>query len=234
MRRVRVGSLLFALGAVVFPAASSCMSSAAGSPGSGGNSGGAGGVGGNGGSGRRCSADLSAPGGQNIIPSRSCPRRDAWIGAAPPKSGPPSSPTRSTARCGRTTPTSGAAWLPPGKKIHVQDCAADASRRVTQGPADTGKWVMPVGTVMVKSFASTARLVETRLFVAPRWTDLGGLQLSMERGADRSHARSRRGHGTSTFNTGAQTVAWHYPNRFDCNGCHTPTAGGHSARRHGR
>ena len=28
-----------------------------------------------------------------------------------------------------------------------------------------------------------------------------------------------------TFNTGAQTVPWHYPSRFNCTKCHTPTAG---------
>ena len=54
--------------------------------------------------------------------------------------------------------------LPTGEKIHVKNCATTPAE-CTQGAADDGKWVLPVGTVMVKSFLFDGKLVETRLFV---------------------------------------------------------------------
>ena len=73
--------------------------------------------------------------------------------------------------------------LPPGGKIHVVSCAVEPS--ACAGMADDGKWVFPVGTTMVKSFGFDGKLVETRLLVAlPDGTWIG-LQLPVERGADR-------------------------------------------------
>ena len=54
--------------------------------------------------------------------------------------------------------------LPTGGKIHVKNCATTPAE-CPQGAADDGKWVLPVGTVMVKSFLFDGKLVETRLFV---------------------------------------------------------------------
>ena len=123
--------------------------------------------------------------------------------------------------------------FPPGKKIHVKDCARPG--RVHQGPADTGKWVMPVGTVMVKSFGFDGKLVETRLLAHPDATDVDRLQLPVERGADRGDDRcptTRR--GRSSFHTGTRTVDWHYPSRFDCTAATRRRRAARSGRRRGR
>jgi hypothetical protein len=50
--------------------------------------------------------------------------------------------------------------LPAGKTIHVKDCVKESSL-CTQGPADTGKWVLPRGTVLVKSFMFDDKLVRS-------------------------------------------------------------------------
>ncbi|HEX3851393.1 MAG TPA: hypothetical protein VHW01_10535, partial [Polyangiaceae bacterium] len=54
--------------------------------------------------------------------------------------------------------------VPAGKTVHVLDCTLEPAL-CGQGPADTGKWLFPVGTVMVKNFSFDDKLVETRLFV---------------------------------------------------------------------
>src|SRR5450432_1287433 len=54
--------------------------------------------------------------------------------------------------------------LPPGGKIHVRDCAANASD-CPMGTQDDGRWDFPVGTVMIKIFMFDEKLVETRLFM---------------------------------------------------------------------
>ncbi len=65
--------------------------------------------------------------------------------------------------------------MPAGGKIHVKNCSATATPAelaecispmgIPQGPADTGKWVFPVGTVMIKNFMFDGKLVETRLLM---------------------------------------------------------------------
>ena len=165
----------------------------------------AGGYGGPGKSGserRRCfRADLPAPV-DKIIPPTSCPRRDASI-------------RRSQPRWAHVVPyeVNSPLWsdsankergfaIPSGKKIHVKNCAA-APAACTQGPADTGRWVMPVGTVMVKNFGFDGKLVETRLFVHPD-ANVERLQLPVERGADRGDAAARRRNGRSPGSTRAR------------------------------
>jgi uncharacterized repeat protein (TIGR03806 family) len=122
--------------------------------------------------------------------------------------------------------------IPAGKKIHVKDCAATPSE-CTQGTQDNGKWVMPVGTVMVKSFGFDGKLVETRLLVHPDAATWNGYSYSWNEAqteatvipddADPSLNNMR---AQVNFNTGMRTVTWHFPYRFDCNGCHTAEAGG--------
>jgi len=71
--------------------------------------------------------------------------------------------------------------LPTGQLIHVKDCAKNPTECCVVDPntfvgclppADDGKWVFPVGTVMVKNFMfadvsqpSGMKFVETRLFI---------------------------------------------------------------------
>src|SRR5258708_11818131 len=40
--------------------------------------------------------------------------------------------------------------VPGGKTVHIKDCLTEA-QTCTQGPADTGKWQFPVGTVLLKN-----------------------------------------------------------------------------------
>ncbi|HEY7371442.1 MAG TPA: hypothetical protein VIF57_04630 [Polyangia bacterium] len=116
--------------------------------------------------------------------------------------------------------------LPAGAKIHVKDCRAGAAecQGVAHGDADDGKWVLPVGTVMVKSFLFDGKRVETRLFVhfdAATWV---GYSYQWDE-AQTDATIVADGGAEIMFDTGARTVDWHYPARMDCMGCHTPTGG---------
>jgi hypothetical protein len=116
--------------------------------------------------------------------------------------------------------------LPAGGKIHVKDCAAnpDECRR---GPADTGKWVLPVGSVMVKSFMFDGKLVETRLLVhADAYNWYGYTYQWNEAQTEATVVPDAR--AEVMFHTGADAgvVDWHYPSRTDCGDCHTQPAGG--------
>jgi uncharacterized repeat protein (TIGR03806 family) len=112
--------------------------------------------------------------------------------------------------------------LPAGGKIHVKTCATNASECL--GMADDGKWVLPVGTVMVKSFLFDGKLVETRLFVhfdAATWV---GYSYQWDEAQTEATIVGVDG-AEVMFNTGAKTVDWHYPSRMDCMKCHTPVGG---------
>jgi uncharacterized repeat protein (TIGR03806 family) len=121
--------------------------------------------------------------------------------------------------------------LPVGGKIHVKACATTAE--CPQGSQDTGKWVMPVGTVMVKSFGFDGKLVETRLLVhadadtwngySYEWNEAQTDATVVPDDADPSLGGAR---AHASFDTGARTVAWTFPYRFDCTTCHTKSAGG--------
>ena len=105
-------------------------------------------------------------------------------------------------------------------KIHVKNCATTPAE-CPQGAADDGKWVLPVGTVMVKSFLFDGKLVETRLFVhfdAATW--VGYSYEWNEAQTDATIVADER--VEVAFNTGQRTVTWHLPSRMDCMTCHTP------------
>jgi uncharacterized repeat protein (TIGR03806 family) len=112
--------------------------------------------------------------------------------------------------------------LPIGAKIHIKNCAANASECLDV--ADDGKWVFPVGTVMVKSFLFDGKLLETRLFVhfdAANW--VGYSYQWDEAQTDATIVPDDR--VEDVFNTGQRTVSWHLPSRNDCMTCHTATGG---------
>jgi uncharacterized repeat protein (TIGR03806 family) len=122
--------------------------------------------------------------------------------------------------------------IPTGKKIHVKNCTTTPSECM-QGTQDNGKWVMPVGTVMVKNFGFDGKLIETRLLVhadantwngySYQWKEDQSEATIVPNDDDPSLCNLRL---QTNFNTGKQTVTWHFPYRFDCNGCHTAEAGG--------
>jgi uncharacterized repeat protein (TIGR03806 family) len=112
--------------------------------------------------------------------------------------------------------------LPTGARIHVKSCAANASE--CAGAADDGKWVLPVGTVMVKSFLFDGKLVETRLFVrfdASTWV---GYSYQWDE-AQTDATIVGDGGAEVMFDTGSRTIDWHVPSRMDCMTCHTATGG---------
>jgi hypothetical protein len=119
--------------------------------------------------------------------------------------------------------------LPAGGKIHVKDCTATPGE-CPQGPADDGRWVFPVGTVMIKSFMFDDKLVETRLFMhvddldpnMPHWVGYG--YEWNEAQTEATIAPDSRDMG-KTFDTGTRTVTWSYPSRADCIKCHDPLGG---------
>src|SRR5579872_986413 len=114
--------------------------------------------------------------------------------------------------------------LPPGGKIHVKNCAATPAD-CPNGAADDGKWVFPVGAVMVKTFAFDSKLVETRLLMhADDGSWIGYSYQWNEAQTDATVAPIDR--STVAFNTGQRTVTWNYPSRKDCLECHNGAGGG--------
>jgi cytochrome c551/c552 len=131
--------------------------------------------------------------------------------------------------------------MPDGGTIHVKDCEPDAGADqlaadctspmgIPNGPADTGKWVFPVGTVMIKNFMFDGKLVETRLFmhvdgataaIIQNGTDWVGYNYAWNEAQTEAtvvpNART-----SVSFNTGTHTIQWNYPNFIDCIGCHSP------------
>jgi cytochrome c551/c552 len=133
--------------------------------------------------------------------------------------------------------------LPDGGTIHVKDCSPDASaldptecvapNGTPNGPADTGKWVFPVGTVMIKNFLFDGKVVETRLLmrvdaaaaaVIQNGTDWVGYNYAWNE--EQTEADIVPDARTAvSFNTGLRTVTWNYPDWLDCITCHAAAVG---------
>jgi hypothetical protein len=130
--------------------------------------------------------------------------------------------------------------LPAGGKIHVKDCNADAGTNelstyctspagAPEGPAGSGEWAFPVGTVMIKNFIFDGKLLETRLLMhvddntaamignGTNW--VGYTYMWNEAQTEAVIAPNAR--TEVMFNTGKQTVAWRYPSNSDCITCHS-------------
>ncbi len=111
--------------------------------------------------------------------------------------------------------------LPTGSSIQVRSCKAGATGC---DPADDGRWDFPVGTVMYKTFSFDGKLVETRLFShldADNWV---GYSYRWDEAQTEATIVGSDGAAVS-FNTGKQTVSWHYPSRDDCMNCHNHAGG---------
>ena len=133
--------------------------------------------------------------------------------------------------------------LPAGGTIHVKNCQPDADAAslaecvapngLSGGPADTGRWVFPVGTVMIKNVLFDGKLVETRLLMrvdaataalVQNGTDWVGYNYAW----NEAQTEATIVPNTRTavqFNTGTHTVTWHYPSFLDCSGCHNAAVG---------
>lgn len=105
--------------------------------------------------------------------------------------------------------------LPAGGKIHVD--------------AATGKWVFPVGSVLIKNFIFDGKFVETRLFMHVddmTWVGYGYEWEAPVNGKQTDAKVVGIGGDDVMFNTGTRTVHWYYPSRADCMSCHNSVAGG--------
>lgn len=112
--------------------------------------------------------------------------------------------------------------LPAGKTIHVKDCATTPSECLDS--ADTGKWVFPVGTVLLKNFLFNSKLVETRLFVRndeQTWVGYSYQWDAAQTDATVVPDERRR----VMVDSGSGMVSWTYPNRTDCMKCHNAAGG---------
>ena len=112
--------------------------------------------------------------------------------------------------------------MPAGKTIHIKDCAANSAECLDS--ADTGKWVFPVGTVLLKNFLFNHKLVETRLFV--RHDEQTWVGYSYQWDVAQTEATvvpdERR---QIMVDSGSGMVPWTYPNRSDCMKCHNAAGG---------
>jgi len=114
--------------------------------------------------------------------------------------------------------------IPAGKTIHIKDCAVNAAECLDS--ADTGKWVFPVGTVLLKNFLFNNKLVETRLFVRNDEQTWVGYSYQWDVAQTEATVVPDERRRVMVDN-GSGMVSWTYPNRTDCMKCHN-SAGGFS------
>jgi len=113
--------------------------------------------------------------------------------------------------------------IPQGQKIHVLNCTANADE-CRYGREDDGRWIFPVGTVLVKNFMFDDKLVETRLFMhrdSKTWVGYGYQWNEQQTEATVVPDEDR----TVMFNTGQRQVSWTYPSRYNCMLCHNKLGG---------
>jgi hypothetical protein len=149
--------------------------------------------------------------------------------------------------------------IPTGGKIHVKNCTTNPTECCVQDPitfagcvmppADDGKWLFPVGTVMVKNFmfpdmsqASRVKFVETRLFIhlpdnTPKATcRANGTDCWIGYGYQWNDAQTEATvtsdavvdtevtatfHVMPTAGAAMTPLTWTYPSRLECVTCHT-------------
>ncbi|HVR63811.1 MAG TPA: hypothetical protein VMU50_18045 [Polyangia bacterium] len=141
--------------------------------------------------------------------------------------------------------------IPAGKKIHVKDCVKNPTQCQVGNPNnfpnflppyDDGKWVFPVGTVMVQNFMFTdystlsgVKLVETRLLVhfdeatwvgyGYQWND-AQTEATIVPDAASNPTFVPAGADVAvqaTFTTRYGLITWNYPDRAACMKCHVST-----------
>src|SRR5262249_17493040 len=107
--------------------------------------------------------------------------------------------------------------LPDGGEIHGKGCAKEPASCL--GAAHEGTWVLPGGTVMVKSFIFDGKYVETRLFVHFDATTWVGYSYQWDEAQTEATIVPDERVAIS-FDTGKRKVDWNYPSRVDCMQCH--------------
>lgn len=99
-----------------------------------------------------------------------------------------------------------------------------AAERITY--SDSGRWNLPVGSVLVKHFSlpDGGAKLETRVLVRGSDGEWGGVTYRWR--ADGSEADLLEGGANETLNIGGDTVDYLFPARTQCNTCHSTIAGG--------
>jgi len=118
--------------------------------------------------------------------------------------------------------------LPDGAKIHVTDCAREATTTCAVDPfaGVDGHWNFPVGTVMMKIFGFEGTIVETRLLI--KYGDTRWVGYSYQWNQEQTEALvlpDARRQATFTVGVSQRTQDWNYPSRADCTMCHTAYSG---------
>jgi len=119
--------------------------------------------------------------------------------------------------------------IPDGALIHVKDCTRepDTCKFAAQGGTtfDEGHWVLPVGTVLMKSFLFGGKFLETRLFI--RFPDIWyGFSYQWNSQQTDAVLVSENGLTTDIVNSQGAHQSWYFPSRNDCLECHNDTVGG--------
>ena len=118
--------------------------------------------------------------------------------------------------------------LPDGALIHVKSCVGepDTCKPKAQGGStdDDGHFQLPVGTVLVKTFAFAGKLIETRLFV--RFADMwAGYTYEWNDAQTDASLVAEDGLTKSIVNGSGKMQSWYFPKRNDCLECHNETVG---------
>jgi hypothetical protein len=118
--------------------------------------------------------------------------------------------------------------VPEGMKIHALDCAVDVDDCKPPGEggigADEGHFIMPVGTVLVKSFAIEGKRIETRLLMRRSNLVWKGFSYEWNEAGTDAALLPDNMEGKDKM-VGSASQVWHYPSRTECLECHTRYAG---------
>jgi uncharacterized repeat protein (TIGR03806 family) len=118
--------------------------------------------------------------------------------------------------------------IPEGQRIRVLDCAVDVDDCKSPGEggigADDGHWIMPVGTVLVKTFAIEGKRIETRLFMRRSNLVWKGFSYEWNEAGSEATLLPDNAEGKDKP-VGSGSQVWHYPSRSQCLECHTRYAG---------
>jgi uncharacterized repeat protein (TIGR03806 family) len=113
--------------------------------------------------------------------------------------------------------------LPAGTKIHVKNCATEPETcepPESGGSAEEeGHWALPVGTVLMKTFAIGGKLIETRLLMHTNGTTWRGYSYEWNDSETEATLLS----DSKDKDLGEQV--WHYPSPSECLQCHTKEGG---------
>jgi hypothetical protein len=115
--------------------------------------------------------------------------------------------------------------LPDGGKIHVKACATNPSD-CPYGAADDGKWVFPVGTVVMQDVGSGPGILETRFLARVADGSWVGYAYQWSGGATTEATLTPDARTPTNRPLGESNAHGLIPSRQDCVTCHNAGGGG--------